>query len=108
MNLGNWRSHPPQAEPPASQLVSALGRVREMRDQSAWEPLTPPSSIQERAERVSTVRQKIAMPNLTHEGNTGVVREFPSAWLSHTFGKTLLVILGLIAIVLVWQVLFED
>jgi len=67
MKLGHWRSRPQQAEPAASQLVPALDRVREMREHSGWEPLTRPSTIQERADHVANVRKRVTIPPLAGE-----------------------------------------
>src|SRR4051812_734568 len=102
MKLGHWRSRPQQAEPTVSQLVPALNRVREMREHSAWEPLTPSSSIQERAERVSTVKRHITLPPLAGERERASdIFEYPvRMWLREAFQASLVIIAGAVVILL--------
>ena len=109
MKLGHWLSRRPQAEPVVSQFVPALDRVREMREGAAWEPLTTPGNIRERAERVTTLRRRITIPHLASERER---REWlklsPRAWLHDVLPAPVLVIAGVFVIVLVWLTFFED
>jgi len=108
MKLGHWHSRPHQAEPTASQLVPALDRVREMREHSAWEPLTSQSNIQGRAERVSTVRQQITIPPLASQHNARGIDDWKRIWFLDAFGALLIVITGALAILLVWLTLIAE
>ena len=54
----------------ASALGSPLERVRDLRGHSDWEPLTNPSNIRERADRVAEARQRIEIPPLAHQRET--------------------------------------
>lgn len=112
MKLGQWRSQAQQAEPTASQLVPALDRVREMREHSAWEPLTSASNIQERAERVSKTRRQITVPPLAGERRRkNEIFDIRRLWLREAFEALLVVIAGaVIALVflLVWLALFAN
>ena len=67
-----------------SALNSPLERVRDMRGHSDWEPLTNPSNIQERADRVSRAREQIAIPPLACERKTEMERLYASRlWWMH-------------------------
>jgi len=108
MKLGHWRSRPQQAEPAASQLVPALDRVREMREHSAWEPLTRPSTIQERMERVSSARRQIRIPPLAGERDAHGLEYPRRLWFREVFEALLVVIAGAPVIFLVWLALIAD
>src|SRR5205809_7621027 len=96
MKLRHWRSQAQQAEPTASQLVPALERVREMREHSAWEPLTSANTSRERAERVSKTRRQITVPPLAGERRRkNEIFEYPvRLWLREAFEALLVVIAG--------------
>jgi hypothetical protein len=82
MKLGSWRLGTHKATAAASQLVPALDRVREMREHSEWEPVTPPDTIQQRSDRVTAAREHITIPPLAGEHGTDAPdRREPSIWL---------------------------
>jgi hypothetical protein len=54
-----------------SHFASTIERIRDMRGHSQWEPLTPPSSIHQRADRVAEAREHIKVPPLANERETG-------------------------------------
>ena len=62
-----WRRKPATS---ASQFESTLERVRDIREQSAWESATNPSSIQQRADRLAEARAHIKIPPLGSERHT--------------------------------------
>lgn len=55
---------------PPSAFTLPLERVREIREHTDWQPFTPPSTIQERADRLTRTRQQIQIPPLAHERET--------------------------------------
>jgi hypothetical protein len=73
MKMGSWRFGTHKASAPASELVPALDRVREMREHSEWQPVTPPDTIQQRSDRVAAAREHITIPPLAGEHGTNAL-----------------------------------
>jgi len=89
-----------------SHFVSALDRVREMREHADWEPLTPPTNIQQRADRVADARGRVIIPPLAGERERRLSqRASRSDWMWDALGALLVVALaGFLAILLVWLI----
>ena len=66
-SLQIWRRKPIAA---SSHFGPTLGRVREMREHSDWEPLTDPSNIRQRADRLAETREHIKIPPLADQRET--------------------------------------
>ena len=81
----------------ASQFVSTLEKVRDMREHSGWEPLTSSSSIQQRADRLAEAKAHIEIPLLGAERET---REEPKPrfWMSEFMRPTLYSVAAFIAV----------
>ncbi|HKQ40005.1 MAG TPA: hypothetical protein VJ063_18145 [Verrucomicrobiae bacterium] len=63
---------PRQSATVAAPFSPALERVREMRQDAHWEPITAPNQIHERADRISQVREHVKIPRLTTEREIGI------------------------------------
>src|SRR5687767_13031905 len=97
MRLGQlWRR---KRKTPSAQFVATLERVREMREHSAWKPLTRDASIEQRAERVTKQREQLTIPRLASDREAPVAPEtLRDAWLRDSIRS---LFYGCVAILLV-------
>lgn len=68
MKVFRWpRGNAGQTSAEPSSLESALPSLRRLREERAWAPLTPPTTVGQRAARVAEARAKVVYHPLPHE-----------------------------------------